>query len=253
MIAIDLARWLSPEFAVSVSVLVYRHSSGDMSLVPEVVARHDTINNTTSRVLVSTVSNDIIEAERRAAAIKEENEQLERQVRLDMLSCDVLLKEIEAKSKDVEVRAKDVEVKEKELALVKHEAVQKMQLEDAVLERKRRQVQFLNESREDVHLYVALKDELVGPASERLRDLPIMPNLDLTTLAAQVGFTGVTNDAWRAVGPIISKEYRMRYGGPPQKTRKLCNGANHFVNVYTERDYDWIKTILRRELPKHKR
>lgn len=255
-----MASWLSSECAATVIELVSRIDSGDISLVPEVVARHDAVNNTTSCVLVSTVSNEIIEAERRAIALKEENDQLERQIRLDMLSCDVFIKDVEARSKDadvrakdVEVRAKDIEVKEKELALVKHEVDQKMQIEDAVIERKRRQIQLLDSTREDIHTYIALKDELVGPASERMSDNPLMQNLDLTTLAAEIGFKHVTDEMWRVIGPIISREYRMRYGAPPRKTRKHCNGSLRAVNVYTERDYDWIRTILQRELTRFRR
>lgn len=58
-LAIDFARWLSPEFAVKVSRLVNRFRMGDLSLISAIVQRSDIINNTSSTVVVNTVSNEL--------------------------------------------------------------------------------------------------------------------------------------------------------------------------------------------------
>jgi KilA-N domain len=58
---IHLAQWISAKFAVQVTDWVFRFMSGDLSLVKEVVQRHDEINNTQSSVLVDTISKDLAE------------------------------------------------------------------------------------------------------------------------------------------------------------------------------------------------
>jgi KilA-N domain/Zinc finger, C2H2 type len=61
-VAIHLAQWISAKFAVQVTDWVLRFMSGDLSLVREVVQRHDEINNTESKVCIDTMSRELIEA-----------------------------------------------------------------------------------------------------------------------------------------------------------------------------------------------
>ena len=44
-IAINLAQWISPEFAVKVTEWVQKFIEGDVSIVKDVIERHDKINN----------------------------------------------------------------------------------------------------------------------------------------------------------------------------------------------------------------
>ena len=60
-IAIHLAMWISPSFAVQVTDWVYRFLSGDISLVKDVVDRHDAVNNTVSQVSIKTYDRQIDE------------------------------------------------------------------------------------------------------------------------------------------------------------------------------------------------
>jgi hypothetical protein len=101
-VAIHLAQWLSPAFAVKVTKWVARYIAGDITLVPEVVARHDAVYDTTSQVLVNTAENEAIEAARRAAALKDENDQLERGVHLRMLELDMKGKELSFVKREAE-------------------------------------------------------------------------------------------------------------------------------------------------------
>ncbi len=60
-VAIHLAQWISPRFAVQVTDWVLRFMSGDLTLVAEVVERHDAIHGTSSQVLIETMSNQLEE------------------------------------------------------------------------------------------------------------------------------------------------------------------------------------------------
>lgn len=52
--AVHLAQWISPAFAVFVSKLVYRYTSGDVTLAAEVVQNHDKIQDTVSTMVIDT-------------------------------------------------------------------------------------------------------------------------------------------------------------------------------------------------------
>jgi hypothetical protein len=54
-IAVGLAMWISPEFAVEVSEWVYRFATGDISLINDIVHRHDYIFDSKTQVTLSTV------------------------------------------------------------------------------------------------------------------------------------------------------------------------------------------------------
>ena len=60
-VAIHLAMWISPSFAVQVTDWVYRFLSGDISLVKDVVDRHDAINNTESKIFIETQNKQLNE------------------------------------------------------------------------------------------------------------------------------------------------------------------------------------------------
>ena len=235
---------------MTVIELVSRIDSGDISLVPEVVSRYDAVHNTTSRVIVSTVSNDLIEMEKRAALLREENEQRERKILLDLKACEVRKEECKVRREEAETEHVSLSNKERALALTKQESEQKMQLEDAFIEKKRRKLRLLEEARTDVHTYIAIKDELEGPASERHPEISYMRNRDISTLSRELGFKRVKNARLSDIGKKVLKEYHTRYPEEvaPRQVEKLCNGGLRKVYVYEEKDYDWIKAILRREL-----
>lgn len=244
-IAIHLAQWLSPEFAVDVSIWVARYISGDISLVPEVVARHDEIHATTSSVLVRTVSNDILEAEMRIETLQRENEQTALQLQLNRAAREERERELTVRRQAVEITSKELDNKERNLTLETNAAEAKLEIE-------RKRIQTLEALKEtDVQEFVARRDELTSECADRNPDLPVLHNLDLTTLAREVGFKHVPKTVWYYVGPIIMKEYLRRYGTRPRKVQKLCNGAIRSVNLYTERDYNWIKDMLRRTIPQY--
>jgi hypothetical protein len=60
-VAIHLAQWVSPQFAVQVTDWVLRFMSGDLTLVSEIVQRHDEVNDSKSEILITTMSNQLDE------------------------------------------------------------------------------------------------------------------------------------------------------------------------------------------------
>lgn len=60
-VAIHLAMWISPKFSVKVIDWVDRFLRGDITLVKDIVERHDAINNTQSEVLITTMEKQIAE------------------------------------------------------------------------------------------------------------------------------------------------------------------------------------------------
>ncbi len=79
-IAIHLAMWVSPTFSVKVIDWVYRFMQGDISLVKEIVDRHDAINDTKSEVLITSrmVSMDkqLYESKEQIQSLKLVNDEL---------------------------------------------------------------------------------------------------------------------------------------------------------------------------------
>jgi len=231
--AIHLAHWISPISAVKVTRWVAGYISDDIFLVPELVSRHDMANNTTDRVAVAKASNELLEMETRIAALKRENEQLAFRQKLELQAC-------ECRAKQLENDGNALWNREKNLTLEKREVEQKLDLEDLVIKRKRVQLQATKSA----------EDNPVTPTNLTPPENVFLQNKDLTTLAAELGFRCVPSETLSAIGSIISAGYRNRYGMRPPKRRKMCNGSNRFVDVYTDRDYGWIRDILRDELPK---
>lgn len=69
--------WISPTFSVKVIDWVHRFLNGDISLVKDIVDRHDEINNTKSEVLINTLSNQLEESKTHISRLENSNQQLE--------------------------------------------------------------------------------------------------------------------------------------------------------------------------------
>jgi hypothetical protein len=70
-LAVKLAAWISPAFEVQVMRWAYSIITDDMAnVIPDVVAAHDAINNTTSIVEVKSVDNTIISKKRKLEEIE---------------------------------------------------------------------------------------------------------------------------------------------------------------------------------------
>ena len=58
-VAVRFAEWVSEEFEALVEDVMAKFVSGDVSLIPEIIERHDEANDTTSRVLVQTIDSEL--------------------------------------------------------------------------------------------------------------------------------------------------------------------------------------------------
>lgn len=76
-LAIHFAMWISPEFSVEVTDWVERFMRGDITLVKDIVDRHDAINDTKSEVLIKTLSNQLDDYKSNIASLEESNKNLE--------------------------------------------------------------------------------------------------------------------------------------------------------------------------------
>lgn len=79
-VAIHLAQWVSPQFAVQVTDWVLRFMSGDLTLVSDIVKRHDEINDTKTEILLNTMSNQINEYKVQVIELNKIKDTLEKQV-----------------------------------------------------------------------------------------------------------------------------------------------------------------------------
>ena len=87
-VAIHLAMWISPKFAVQVTDWVYKFLSGDLSLVKEVVDRHDAINNTASKIFIETHNKQIAEYRDQINELKITTDKLKSKIEdIHKLSC----------------------------------------------------------------------------------------------------------------------------------------------------------------------
>ncbi len=75
-VAMHLAQWISPKFAVQVADWVFRFMQGDLSLVKEVVDRHDKINGTESRILIESYDRQLLEHKEQIQEYKEQVQNL---------------------------------------------------------------------------------------------------------------------------------------------------------------------------------
>ncbi len=76
-IAIHLAMWISPTFSVKVIDWVHRFLNGDITLVKDIVDRHDAVNNTTSEVLITSLNNKLDEYKSNIQILESSNKNLE--------------------------------------------------------------------------------------------------------------------------------------------------------------------------------
>lgn len=76
-VAIHLAMWISPKFSAKVVAWSRRFMQGDITLVKDIVERHDQLNNTKSDVLITTLSNQIEEYKSNIISIQNTNKNLE--------------------------------------------------------------------------------------------------------------------------------------------------------------------------------
>lgn len=60
-VAIHLAMWIDQDFSIQVIEWIERFIKGDITLVQEIVDRHDAVNNTQSQVLITTMTNQLQE------------------------------------------------------------------------------------------------------------------------------------------------------------------------------------------------
>ena len=251
-VALHLAQWLSPLFLVDVVRWVGRYLSGDLSLIPEIVERHDVVNNTTSKVIVSTIDNELLERERRISVTKEEQELEERRICLMKQDAEVHKLLLENKKVELDNMNGELDTKERELSLEKQQAEQEFELEDKRQEREHQRVQLLREAEQqhDVHSFIAVKNALVGPASEQHRDIPELQNVDLSTIAYELGCTAaLTQNVLCKLGCAAVTEYRRRHGGTsPPKTKKHCNGALRDINMYPPTERKWLDTLVKAHL-----
>jgi hypothetical protein len=76
-LAIHFAMWISPAFSVEVISWVERFMRGDVTLVKDIIDRHDAINNTTSEVFITTLNNQLNEYKTNIVLLESANENLE--------------------------------------------------------------------------------------------------------------------------------------------------------------------------------
>ena len=227
-VAVHLAHWISPEFAVKVTDLVLRFIQGDVSLVGDVLDRHDHVNNTTSAAVVVSVPNELL-ARRQVV----DTEMLELAVREKRIVLDE--RQVGIDERQIGIDERRATLNAKELALVRSAA-------------------------DDIHLFSCIKDEFIAQHGHKRPhaaieppmsvDLDPMLNKDLTTLAREAGITRkLTPSELSSLGMCVLSEYQQRYTGQhPDRTKKHVNGGNRDVNVYIPRDHAWIIELIRRRL-----
>ncbi len=58
-LAIDLARWISPKFAVKVIRIVHKYASNDLTLIQDIVEKNNKETNTVSNILIASNPDDL--------------------------------------------------------------------------------------------------------------------------------------------------------------------------------------------------
>ena len=233
---------MSPEFRLHIVEWIGRYLSGDISLVDDILKRHDAINDTTSVACVATVSNNLLNRKRN---LDMEVDEFEFHKRRDTWMVDLRAKVAGVQHLELDARYKQADVEEKELG-VKYKRI-KLDREAIAL---------AEQHKEDIHLYTAIKEAIVNgelfpkreeePEKEPAEDY--LKNKDLTMLIAEMGYPRQTNAVKSKLGSAISKKYREKYGTKPAATKKIVDGAFRSVNVYAQKDYQWIKDIIRSSL-----
>jgi hypothetical protein len=75
-LAIHLGMWVNSKFGVKVINWTYRFMQGDITLVRDIVDRHDALNNTRSEVLITTLSNQVEEYKTQLNTLETTNKSL---------------------------------------------------------------------------------------------------------------------------------------------------------------------------------
>ncbi len=87
-VAIHFAMWISPEFSVKVIDWVHRFLQGDITLVRDIVERHDAVNNTHTEILITTMQNQLEEYKTQVHELETVKNELKIQLeRLNEFTC----------------------------------------------------------------------------------------------------------------------------------------------------------------------
>jgi hypothetical protein len=226
-IAVHLAQWLSPIFADEVSDWVLRYLSGDITLVKEIVTKHDEVNNVkTTQINFDDEQKRLELDERRANIERIKMEIEERKKRLE-------IEEIEARERSAE-RARKLEIDTVAACtpfLVQVEAL-----------------------KQDAHLYTAVKGYIINTMTfNNNRAIPnsatdaadnILLNKDISQIIVENGWRLPNEGILKKVGKALAKEYRKRYNKNPLSAYKHVNGSIRDVKIYPPADLVWIVPII---------
>ena len=74
---------------------------------------------------------------------------------------------------------------------------------------------------------------------------PVSKFLTISTVAASMGHTNMTNSQLQRIGLAVSKAYVDRYGCKPSKHDQFVDGAVRQVCTYEEKDRDLVEASVR--------
>ena len=216
-IAVDLARWISPKFAVYMTVFVQRYLSGDITLVNDVLKQHDATHGTTSTASVTTVEKGI-----------------------DRVISPRI--ELEMKAKELEI-ALEAERATHTMCMMEHEKAMAKWSKDISELQRRFEEEVGRETRFAVGCALrrrGISDDI--PSLER--DRAPVPSADkrriyLSTFALQHGMK-LDRVERCDFGTVCSDTFRAKHGIIPGKEPRKVDGVTKDINVYTDTD---MKTI----------
>ena len=222
MIAIHLAQWLSPDFHADVTDMALRFASGDLSLVPEVVARHDVMHDTTSVVMVQSVDNKILEQEReniaRRAALELQKESLDVEERAVVVRC-----------KSVQVRQQELDTSTRELQLDRERTDEQC--------RKHELFERAQQSK-DTYVRLAARDAYVGGVCDQMQKRKDFSDM-LRELKIPMPHPHERNVVLSMLGRRVAKKF-----APDGSAQKFCGGKPRDVKTYNPEQYDAIKQFI---------
>jgi hypothetical protein len=233
MVATHLAQWLSPVFSIQVNKWVLRYLSGDITLVKEVVDRHDQVHGG-----VTTQINFDRELELSAHEKRLELMEFESKKRVE-------LEEAKYNEERAErTRRQDIEYAER---------LRRLEIDTvAVCTPYLTQVEAF---KGDAHLYTAVKGYVINTMTFDQRAQPaiapagadqndLLLGRDISQIIRDNHWKLPNNRELAQIGKAISKEYRLRYGRKPPTADKHVAGSVRPVKVYPPADIGWVRQII---------
>jgi hypothetical protein len=231
LLAVDLARWCSPAFALQVMKWTVAVLEGDLAgVVPDALKNHDVLNNTESQAIIISRKRkereEDLGVEEKELQLHREKQELEFQKQEHLLRLEEQRNRLEEQRNRVEAD--------------KQNHLTKLYSEPAFLG--------------DAIIQQVIKDQLaqsITSGNKLPHEEKFAP--DMTEIANSLGYSTLGHSQRTKLGQLLAREFKATFQGEKMlKTRRFVMGEMRDVNAYTMNKKEWLTGLISQWCEQHR-